>query len=121
MDTIKKILEILDYESADELELGSHISLERGGVMDLTIEKVMDDRLSVAHYYTQRGDMMRDPEIVFDTSGDEWVPIEYRQDPMMHQHDKAGVDLGGFDKQWSENLKNQGFIEAAKERAAVDE
>jgi hypothetical protein len=114
MNVIKEILQALGVESASEMDIGESYTVERDEFMDLTIEKIYEDKLSVAHYYTQRGDLMRDPEIVFDVSGDGWFPIEYRQDPGQFQRDKTGLDLHGFVDTWNKNLRNQGFVEMAK-------
>jgi hypothetical protein len=120
MEVINEVLDLLGV-SVDDLELNERYELEGSvGIMDLTIEKVGASRLSVAHYYTQRGDLMRDPEIVFDTTGAEWTPVEYRQDPVSYKTDSDGVDLGGFEKQWSDNLREQGFVDAARAKRRQD-
>lgn len=110
MDAVKQILAAEDT-TADDMKLGE--SYEISGEyadMDLTIEKVGKQRLSVAHYYEQRGDLMRDPEIVFDISGDTWRPIEYRQDPGIYRRNEAGLpDVAEFAHVWSQTLENQGF------------
>ena len=37
--------------------------------------------VSVAHYYTQNGDLMRDPEMVFEVGPDgAFHPVSYQQD-----------------------------------------
>jgi hypothetical protein len=58
--------------------------------MRLVIEYVGDGprglpSISVANYYEQNGDAMRDPEMVFEVNPDawqtgEWTPVSYRQD-----------------------------------------
>lgn len=110
MDAIKQILAVHDT-TAEDMELGQTIEVSgEAATMDLTIEKVGDNRLSVAHYHEQRGDLMRDPEIVFEINGSVWLPIEYRQDPGLYQRNPAGLpDVADFAHDWSQNLKKQGF------------
>lgn len=119
MDTIIDILEILGYDDPTDVPINENITLERTGYMDLTIERVRETKISVAHYHTQRGDLMRDPEIVFDFAGDEWTPVQYTQDPRIYQYNEDGLeDIDNFATRWNQNLKNQGFVTAAKQKAA---
>jgi len=124
MNTIKSILTAAGYDSVDELTVNQPVIVERESLMDLHIEKLAADSLSVAHYYTQRGDLMSDPEIVFDTVGDEWTPIEYTQHgfPQVHQHDDDGLDdATEFVDQWDDTLDDQGFIEHAVTQYELDQ
>jgi hypothetical protein len=119
METVKRIIEIAGYESAQDMELGDHIKVESlgSGMMDLSIEKVQEDRLSVAHYYTQRGDLMSDPEIVFVIEDDHWRAVRYTQHPSVMQYDEDGLpEVKQFAGDWNENLRDQKFIEAAEEQ-----
>ena len=112
MKTVKKILESHGIEAPDDMELGEHYQIEGQG-MDLTIEKIGENRLSVAHYYKQRGDLMRDPEIVFNTSNDNWTPVEYTQHPHIYQRDRDGLpEVAEFAQQWSDNLEKQGYLDS---------
>lgn len=111
---MRSIREILDAEgtSVEDMDVGESYSYDGGdAINDLAIEKIAEDRLSVAQYYTQRGDLMRDPEVVFDVSDpDSWTPVEYRQDgfPNVHQRDEAGVDINDeFLETWDDNLGYQ--------------
>jgi hypothetical protein len=86
--------------------------------------------ISVAHYYEQNGDLMRDPDLVFEIIDGEWWPISYRQDNLglfqeavwcddssrVMVRQKLVRDLKSFARQWDRNLKEQGFL-AAAERA----
>lgn len=78
MNTIKEILSIHGFDSMEDMPLSYSIKLQVDGFDDLVIEKIDEHRLSVAHYYEQHGDLMRVPEIVFDTQT--WVAVEYQQD-----------------------------------------
>jgi hypothetical protein len=105
------------------MELNDQIEVDGGeAFMDLTIEKVYEDRLSVAHYYNQRGDLMSDPEIVFDVSSDkEWVPVRFTNSPYIHDHDEDGLDKhDAFINQLDENLKKHGFVDRAKTQFTED-
>jgi len=118
MDTIHEILQLHGYDTPQDMDTGDHVTVthEEDGMMPLTIEKIGDNRLSVAHYYTQRGDLMSDPEIVFTiTDDEEWIPVRYTQHPHIHQHNEAGLpDVATFAKQWDQTLKTQGYIDEAQ-------
>lgn len=120
MKTIKTILETLGVESPEELELGEAYTIQADGFMDLTIEKISENRLSVAHYFKQRGDLMRDPEIVFDISDEEWTPVEFRTDPHTHDYNENGLEIDDFLDMWNRNLRNQGFIDNAEDESMVE-
>lgn len=116
MNSVKQILHALGVESVDDMCLSESYTIEGDpGFMDLTIEKVSENRLSVAHYHSQHGDLMRDPEVVFDTSTDDWMPVEYHQDPQFHHQNSAGLELGGFVETWDTNIQKQGHVEAAQD------
>ena len=100
-----------EYDDATDLDLGDAVHVERDGYEDLGIERIRENKISVMHTYKQRGDLMRNPEIVFNTSDDEWLPVEFRQDPIHHQHNDDGVDCGDFIRTWARNLDNQGFTQ----------
>ena len=116
MKKIKQILKYKGINDAEQMEINENYTIESDIYEDLTIEKIDDDLISVAQTYTQRMELMRDPEIVFrvDERGD-WTPIEYQQDDMgIYQRDLSGLSLNGFVEQWDQNLENQGFVEAAE-------
>lgn len=104
------------------------IKIEVEGYMPLSIEWIgqgfrRSDLISVMHWFMQNGDLMRDPDMVFATTGDDWTAISYRQDSLgIYQEaiwqDEAGEikmnlrlmnELADFAEQWSENLQEQGF------------
>lgn len=119
MDTIKEILQIHGIESVTEMTIDDYIKLDVDGHMPLCIEKVGDSQISVAHYYVQNHDYMRDPEIVFEVLDDTWIPIEYIQDPFKYEYDENGLiaAMAFAVITWDKNIREQGFVEAA--RAAV--
>ena len=86
---LDRIVEILDEipgpEKAICLKASGH------GFMDLHAEDITalgrsdspwDRMLSLAHYFTQNGDAMRDPEMTFARWGGCWLPLDYRLDSM---------------------------------------
>mgnify|MGYP006271870529 CR=1 FL=1 len=117
MDTIKEILSTLGYDSALDLDVNEAITLEVEAVLDLTIERIGETQLSVNHSYTQMGDLMYDPEIVFDVDAEtgEWTAVEYTVHPHTYQYDENGLEsVQRFaDYSWDKNLRHQGFVDAA--------
>jgi hypothetical protein len=79
--------------------------------------------VSIAHYYEQNGDMMRDPDVVFLIGADRHVyPISYRQDGLGINQEAAVVedgrwkvrpklqaDICRFCDQWMRNIQEQQF------------
>lgn len=91
------------------------------GYMPLVLEKIAAKTYSLAHYYEQNGDLMRDPEMTFeiDDAGEVSV-LTYQQDNLgLYQsvddpdiaEGNPGIrrELTRFFGQWLENLKEQGF------------
>lgn len=113
MKVIKMIISESEYSSAEKMEVGDSIEIDGVTFMDLTIEKIGDEKLSVAHYYTQRGDLMSDPEIVFKITDESWVPVRYTSHPGVHQYSEFGLgqDVRDFIEEWNINLLSQGFLE----------
>jgi hypothetical protein len=120
METVKQILEAQGVQNpVEDMEVGERYEIPSeptAADMDLTIEKIGEHQISVAHYYTQRGDLMRDPEIVYRIENGNWTPIEYTQDPGVYQRNEAGLrNVQEFSQTWSENLRRQGFLQAAEQ------
>lgn len=101
------------------------------GMMDLSVETWREDnilKVSVCHYYTQNGDMMRDPEMVYDVKtiselGTIVYPSYFRQDGIFGKEqfvfttDENGKqlykprllkELKSFSRTWAANLRAQG-------------
>jgi hypothetical protein len=120
-----------------------HVRLEAEGFLTLVIEAIGPGHrglpmVSVAHYHTQNGDAMRDPEMVFEVgAGGEFLPVSFQQ--VSFQQDNLGIyheavfqdesgkvmvrprlvkGLAGFMRQWDRNVKDQGFLDAARAEAA---
>jgi hypothetical protein len=131
MKTIEQILKSLGNPQ--------HCRIESQGFMPLSIERIgrgPNDlpAVSVCHYGEQNGDLMRDPEVCFEVAADgRWHPYYYRNDyagyeqevyftseggqQMIRLHVKR--DLQSFARLWNRNIREQGFVEAAKEQLAA--
>ena len=107
-----------------------HLRIENDGYMPLVIEAWNTGEghiVSVAHYWTQNGDPMRDPEVVMLNEG---RILSFQQDPYIYNepavreetpggvvwkvNPKIYASIHSFTKMWTRNIKAQGFIEAAK-------
>lgn len=111
MQAIKQILENHRIATVDELKVGEYITVSVPDMLDLTIEKVGTDELSVAHHYTQNGDLLSDPEIVFRIDESNWVPIEFIQHPAIVERDETGLSLSTFIESWNQTLHRQGYVD----------
>ncbi len=136
MKTVVDIIEL--FGGLDALKQ-KHIHLENRGYMPLVIECIGEGPsgyplISVAHTYIQEGDVMYDPEMTFEVNwelrhtADAWGPITYRQDGLgLNQtakwRDEDGKvyvkpdlvrSLRAFARTWNKNLREQGFITAAR-------
>lgn len=134
MKTIASIL-----EQAAPLEPGFHIKIENEPYMALVIEDIQElgphgfPVISVAHYGEQNGDLMRDPEMLFEISkhGDETrlTPHYWRNDYAGIEQYSAAIGEGlltvdeklqrehaAFAQMWDRNLKDQGFLEAFRQQ-----
>jgi hypothetical protein len=131
MKSVKEIIEILG--GLERLK-GEPIQLTVEGFMPLSIEYVGVGPgggllVSVMHFFTQQGDLMRDPDLVVEilVASDEWLPVSYQQDSLaLYQEAVSGegdslkvrsrlvADLRRFMELWSRNLEDQGFVEAAR-------
>jgi hypothetical protein len=83
--------------------------------------------VSVAHYGEQNGDLMRDPEIIFEVAEGQWHPVSIQQDYLGSYREAVFVgedgkvyvrpaevrDILAFSRVWDRNLKAQGFEDAA--------
>lgn len=86
----------------------------------LALEKINSNQISVAHYYEQNGDLMRDPEIVFNVDYDNktLTPMEYYNDGLgnadlveteQSTNKTLQKDLIDFSNTWFNTIKNQGY------------
>ena len=111
MDTVKQLL-AAEGTSVDQMEVNQYFEYEAGEhIHDLVIEKIAENRVSVGQYYTKRMDQMHAPEVVFDTSNEDWTPVEYTNHdttPQVYEADENGVTgLDQFLNVWESNLESQ--------------
>ncbi|MEA2077973.1 MAG: hypothetical protein U9O95_08150 [Candidatus Marinimicrobia bacterium] len=82
----KNAKKVMDALTAKCEHLGDHDKFHtEGPFMDVVVECIdgcdFGPMFSVAHYYEQNGDLMRDPEMCFVKGGDgEYYPYYYRLD-----------------------------------------
>lgn len=138
MKTVATILEL-----AAPLQAGFHIRIENEPWMILVIEDTQErgpnglPAISVAHYGEQNGDLMRDPEMIFEAeeSGEEMnlIPFYWRNDYVGVEQYSAYIEDGksllnaklkrehiAFARTWDANLRAQGFLEAFISRQKGD-
>ena len=125
----------LILETASPLEPGFHLKIENSPYMALIIEDIQQPgpnglpSISVAHYGEQNGDLMRDPEMIFEISriGDALalVPYYWRND-YVGIEEYSAIERNGrwfvipelrqrhldFARTWDANLRAQRFLEA---------
>ncbi|XCH80136.1 MAG: helicase-related protein [Candidatus Dehalobacter alkaniphilus] len=94
-----------------------YMKLKSDGFEDLVLEDIGGGEYSIAHYYTQNGDAMRDPEITFTIDKQNLTihPTSFLQDDIGLFYETAQAkpsmvqDLKDFMSQWFTNIVNQGF------------
>lgn len=94
-----------------------YMKLKSDGFEDLVLEDISGGEYSIAHYYKQNGDSMRDPEITFtiDHNNKSIHPTSFQQDDVGLYYATEDVtparvhDLKEFMEQWFSNIKDQGF------------
>lgn len=127
---MKTVQAIIDRRGGMEALKQQYIKIYNDPYMKLVIEWLghgpyETDIVSVAHYYTQNGDAMRDPEIVFSVSKlGYWVPMTFQQDNIGMYQEAVTIqdgkffvkyelvrDLQEFAKMWDRNIGLQGFLD----------
>lgn len=113
--TIRQLVEAAglaaEFEACRVSGASFHLAITNPPYMRLVIEVVGAGEVSVAHYYQQNGDAMRDPEIVFNSH---WLPVEITQDPVgIYRRADPGYYLRGVQelaRMWATNIRHQGFV-----------
>ena len=103
--------------------------LKADGFMDLNVEIIEEDLVSFCHYGEQNGDLMRDPEMIFQIIEEQkfnqrTVKFEAQRRfiPKYYRNDYAGFEQSVLDcpnrrldyqlpRVWNANIKHQGFIQ----------
>lgn len=121
----KTMQAIAQANNFDLTDANLDVEIVREGYMPLHIARINDTQVAIAHTYVQNGDVMVDPEVVFDIGADGKLTARTIQHPPMIL---AGKELYGavpikpkdpFLKMWAQNLEDQGFatpIDKSKEQ-----
>jgi hypothetical protein len=104
--------------------VGDYARFQSPGFVQLSVERIADRLVSVAHYGEQNGDLMADPEIVFfRDADDQWYPISYRNDYLGQNREcvefedgyparvnvRQQRDLACFTAVWIRNITEQDY------------
>lgn len=138
---MKAILHLI--EAAGGLGKRPHIAIENPPWMRLVVESLPEPGpsgepvISVAHYGVQNGDLMRDPEMLFEVvregEGTNLWPFYFRNDYVAVEQWSRRQDSSGnmicqpaltrefeeFAKLWDANLVAQGYLQAYRKAVAV--
>lgn len=132
---MKKIIVRLAYKHGEDLaQQGTHFRLDMEHFDRLVVENIGLNRISVAHYFEQNGDLVADPQIVFwvNPTDDSWIPIGIKQifggDKTYAWLNESGTelvrylpywqnDLAQFAQMWAQNLIDQKWLERATKHA----
>lgn len=100
----------------------SYMKLRAPGFMDLVVERIWSNRISLSHYYEQNGDLMADPdmELIVDHKNEILRAATFQQDNLgIYQIAINGAciidgcladELNCFLNQWLSNIALQGHI-----------
>lgn len=98
----------------------TYMKLRAPGFMDLVVEKIWNNRISLSHYYEQNGDLMADPdvELIVDPLNETIKAATFQQDNLaIYQRaydgdtlvdDYLANELNHFVSQWLDNIQAQG-------------
>jgi uncharacterized protein YqiB (DUF1249 family) len=121
----KKLEEIFKMPLKELFEKYGFLKLQAPGFMDLNVDVLSKNRLSLAHNYIQNGDVMADPDMEIEVNFDrQTAEVLSYQDCYGYQtvyvfnekgekvlfYPKTKKDLNIFISQWLTNIKNQGHI-----------
>lgn len=134
MTTTEKTYQHFAKVLTDLLGSDTAIRLTVNGYMPLSLEHIGQSAegnrlIAISHTGEQNGDLMRDPEMVFEIHAHGMAePLSFRNDYMgmmqeVYRYDDSGKkthvnarlkqDLKSFARTWFKNLKNQGFLSTA--------
>jgi hypothetical protein len=133
MKTSPKMQQVIEQlakkHQLDLSQVEAHLRLEMPGYQPLVIENIGCQRISVAHYFEQNGDLIADPDVVFFAGYGVWVPMEITQVLGGYRRyaalDEAGqtivrIDVRGqaalatFSEQWAQNILDQGWLQCGQ-------
>lgn len=131
MTTTEKTYQHFAKVLTDLLGSDTAIRLTVNGYMPLSVEHIGQSAegnrlIAISHTGEQNGDLMRDPEMVFEIYAHGMAePLSFRNDYMgmmqeVYRYDDSGKkthvnarlkqDLKSFARTWFKNLKDQGFL-----------
>ena len=134
MPTTEKTYQHFAKVLTDLLGSDTAIRLTVNGYMPLSVEHIGQSAegnrlIAISHTGEQNGDLMRDPEMVFEIHTHGMAePLSFRNDYMgmmqeVYRYDDSGKkthvnarlkrDLTFFARTWFKNLKDQGFLSTA--------
>ena len=134
MTTTEKTYQHFAKVLTDLLGSDTAIRLTVNGYMPLSVEHIGQSAegnrlIAISHTGEQNGDLMRDPEMVFELHAHGMAePLSFRNDYMgvmqeVYRYDDSGKkthvsarlkqDLKSFARTWFKNLKDQGFLSTA--------
>ena len=121
----KKVMDKLT-EGLDEIDNHKKVDNTKGAFMPAVVERIgkcdLGQIYSIAHYYEQNGDLMRDPDMEFLKGADgEYYPISFWQDAPLKRdevvvwkdgtivgyNEKGQAELVTFANKWMKNIKEQ--------------
>lgn len=124
-NSMKRIIEKLAEKHGVDLSTPhAHFRLDMAGYDRLCVENIGLNRISVAHYFEQVGDLVADPEIVFWVSPQEknWFPVGVKQvfggdrtyaflsddgSRIVSVVSRMQADLASFANIWAKNIVDQ--------------
>ena len=86
--------DVLDALTAG-LEIGDARKVDNGSYMAVHVDRLSERTYSVAHYFQQNGDAVRDPDGVFLKTAAGWLPVTLQ---LATGHYTVAVELDGDDK-----------------------
>ena len=119
LKVIKSVGKLAEFESGE-----FHVKVKPESYMALHIER-HGDRVMVAHYFEQNGDLVPDPDIEFWIGPDgEWYAVAMQNalgsyfkalvfadgKPVSH-YPRTAKDISSFSNLWARNINSQGYAD----------
>ncbi|MEN0038969.1 MAG: DUF559 domain-containing protein [Cellvibrio sp.] len=128
---MQRVIELLLYKHcAIDYRDGLYLKLEIDYFDPLSIELVEENIISIAHSYTEFGELIYDLRIEFLISNvdgnDGWIPYSYSSPGVFHPlirligseivvlNELMLKDVASFSESWAKNLLSNGWLENAK-------
>ena len=110
----KVIVELFAVAGEELTDLEASFTIKSEGFEDLHIERI-GDQLSMMHTFLQNGDVMRDPDVVFDIIDGQFVASTFEQSPFPIRNINPSDP---FLNTWARNIRGQGFLGLEKKKPA---